>query len=575
MSRLTLRTYQQEAIDALYGYFSEHTGNPLVVLPTGAGKSLVIAEFVRTLFEAWPDQRVIMLTHVKELIEQNLEKILNVWPEAPVGVYSAGLGRRDTDHKIIFAGIQSVYMKSRKLGAFDLIIVDEAHLINHRSGGRYAHFLAEQREMNDRVKVIGLTATPFRTDHGDITKSRDKKDKREDTIFNAVAYDKPLLELIEEGYLSTLVPKNTEAKIDLTGVKVRGGEFVEKDLQAATDNEELTSAAAREILMYGQDRKSWLIFCTGVDHAYHVRDALRKCGVDTETITGHTPKTERARIIEDYRSGKIRALTNANVLTTGFDAPQTDLIAFLRATYSPGLYLQMAGRGTRLSPGKKNCLVLDFASNVLRHGPVDMITAWNPVKSRPQEAPTKTCPECKTILPIAVMTCPECGYQFEPDEDEKSKLEDQASDLPILSSQIVRPKPEYQTVTGVRYVKHIKKGGASPPSLRVMYICGLRMFSEWVCLEHSGFAQQKAHKWWSARINAYPPDTVDQALQLTDYLKTPARILVDESSKYPRIMKHDFKSKRESRPDHGDRDLAGTGQVRPASNAVRPVRPLQ
>lgn len=528
------RKYQADAEAALYQYFEQNTGNPLIVLPTGAGKSLVIANFVRGIFNRWPDQRVVMLTHVKELIEQNHDKLVSVWPDAPVGIFSAGIGRRDMFDSIIFAGIQSVYNKARLLGRFDLVIVDECHLINHRADGMYRQFLADQQAMNPHLKVIGFTATPFRTGHGDITKA-------EEPIFTDVAYEKPLLELIDEGYLSPLVPKKTDAEIDLSSVHVRGGEYVQKELQAATDRDDLTQAAVKEIITQGADRRSWLIFCTGIDHSYHVRDALQQHGITAETITSRTTSADRERIIADYKAGRVKALTNANVLTTGFDAPETDLIAFLRATHSPVLYLQMAGRGTRLAPNKANCLVLDFAGNVMRHGPLDQIKAWDPSKKRKQDAPSKACPECKTIVATAVRECPDCGHEFE--FVEAPQHEARAATMAILSNQVVRKEPECHEVSRVRYTKHVKRGSVTPPSLRVDYLCGLRWFSEWICIQHTGYAQGKARAWWRERLAAPLPETVDQALNVVEYLKEPARIWVDENQKFPRILSYEFESR--------------------------------
>jgi DNA repair protein RadD len=536
------RPYQAAALRAIPAWFAAHDDNPLIVIPTGGGKSPIIAWFIESVLKQWPGQRILCLTHVKELIVQNYDKMMSVWPDAPAGIYSASVGRRDIFEPVIFAGIQSVHKKPRMLGAFDLVIIDEAHLINHRAEGMYRRFLSDAKAMNPALKCIGFTATPFRTNHGDITKSR--PGENDEPIFGGVAYEIGILDLIDQGYLCPVVPKQTDAQIDLSSVHVRGGEFVQSELQRATDQDDLTRAAVSEIVALGSDRKSWLIFCTGIDHSYHVRDALRDAGIEAETITSRTPSNERDQLVEDYKSGKIRALTNAEVLTTGFDAPETDLIAFLRATHSPVLYLQMVGRGTRLAPDKPNCLILDFAGNAMRHGPIDQIKAWNPAKKRPQAAPQKTCPECSTIHATAVRQCP-CGYEFE--FEERAQHEARAASVALLSNQVERQPPTRHEVTQVIYRRHVKRHSESPPTLRVDYVCGMRRFSEWVCLEHPpGFARSKAHAWWRERFymreTVGPPETVGRALIECDYLKTPTAIWVDENSQYPRITRYEWSS---------------------------------
>ena len=192
-------------------------------------------------------------------------------------------------------------------------------------------------------------------------------------LFTDIAYEVSIRDLIDHGYLCPLISKMTNLTLDVGGVGSRGGEFIAGQLQAAVDRESITRAAIDEILAYGEGRRSWLLFCSGVEHATHVALALRDRGVSCATIFGDTPSAERDRIIAAFKRGEIRALASMGVLTTGFNAPAVDLIAMLRPTKSTGLYVQMAGRGTRLAPGKENCLVLDFAGNVARHGPIDAV----------------------------------------------------------------------------------------------------------------------------------------------------------------------------------------------------------
>ncbi|HMA78345.1 MAG TPA: helicase-related protein, partial [Candidatus Paceibacterota bacterium] len=221
-------------------------------------------------------------------------------------------------------------------------------------------------------------------------------------------------ELIYGGYLSPLVSRATHTRYSTDGVHKRGGEYIESELQAAVDTDPQNIEVAKEIVKLAGDRKAWLLFCTGVDHAYHMRDALRALGIDTETVTGKTSKTDRDSILERYKAGEIRAVTNANVLTTGFDYPGVDLIAMLRPTMSPGLYIQMVGRGFRIKPHTDHCLVLDFAGVIAMHGPITAVDA--PESHEPTDEtglpPSKECPSCMYIIAAGHKVCPNCGYEF-------------------------------------------------------------------------------------------------------------------------------------------------------------------
>jgi len=388
---MELRPYQRAAIDGITSYFEHMHGNPLVVMPTGTGKSVVIAGFVREAFEGWPDTRILMLTHVKELIAQNFAALIRSWPEAPAGIYSAGLNKRDIGAQILFAGIQSIAKKAYHVQRCDLVLIDEAHLIGRGDAGMYRKFLSDLHQINPQLKVIGFTATPYRMDSGMLHHG-------EGRIFTDIAYEAKILEMFEAGYLSPVTTNPTTTTLDITGVGTRGGEFIAGQLEKAVMAGDQTALAVQEIVTLGRDRGSWLAFCTGVDHAIQVRDEIRKHGIDCETVTGETPPAERDRMLRAFKAGKLRALTNANVLTTGFDAPGVDLIALMRPTKSVGLYVQMIGRGTRLAEGKEDCLVLDFAGNVTLHGPIDKIDVQKNAKTAGDgEAPKKECPQCAVM----------------------------------------------------------------------------------------------------------------------------------------------------------------------------------
>lgn len=528
---LALRDYQDGAIEALYAWFAANDGNPLLVLPTGAGKSVIIAAFVRRALTEYPGTRILVLTHVKELIEQNHQRLKALWPEAPAGIFSASLRRRDRFDAITFAGIQSVHAKAWELGRYDLILVDEAHLIPAKGDGMYRQFLAESRRINPAIRIIGLTATPYRLGHGLLHEG-------DDALFDDIAYDIGIDVLLARGHLAPLTTQPVRARLGTEGVGKRHGEFIPSQLAAVIDVDSITEACVTEICHFGQERRGWLVFCASVKHAGHVRDAIRAQGITAELITGQTPKGERERLIQAYQRGQIRALCNVDVLTTGFDAPHTDLLAFLRPTLSPGLYLQMAGRGMRTAPGKTDCLVLDFAGNINRHGPVDQVRPpKRPERRESAAAVEKVCPECEALVPAGVRYCPHCQYLF---PDNGPDLDSSASSAAILAAHW---EPERAVVASVRYSRHSKAG--RPDSLRVEYYGGmLRLASEWVLIEHGGLPGYRARQWWDSRCtDGLPaPRTVDDALERVSALAVPQSIYLDKRGKWPEIVRHEFES---------------------------------
>ncbi len=390
---MQLRGYQQDAIAAVYRHLRERDDNPVVVIPTAGGKTPILATICRDAVVRW-NGRVLVVSHVKELLEQAVSKLKLVCPELPVGVYSAGLNRRDTAQRVIVAGIQSIYKRAREVDAFDLIVVDEAHLIPADGDGMYRQFLTDSRAINPHLRVIGLTATPFRLDSGSICAP--------DHFLNAICYEVGIKELIRDGYLCPLVSKASTTKADTSGLHVRAGEFVADEVESLMDAEGLVEAACGEIIDRTQDRQACLIFAAGVRHGRHVARVLQeKHGVECGFVCGDTPAGERDELLARFRGGQdkrlferppLKYLCNVNVLTTGFDAPNIDCVALLRPTMSPGLYYQMVGRGFRLYPGKQNCLVLDFGGNLVRHGPVDQVQPKTRDTNGGGTAPAKECP---------------------------------------------------------------------------------------------------------------------------------------------------------------------------------------
>ena len=509
------------------------------MLPTAAGKSVIAGEFIRGLMQQWPGQRVLLLTHVKELIAQNYDKLMTLWPDAPAGIYSAGLNRRDTDHDIIFAGIQSVHKRATEIGHIDLIIIDECHLVPKKGMGMYLRFLKSMNVINSKIRVVGLTATPYRLNSGSLIDGDDR-------IFTDIAYDVDVMQLVNDGYLSPLVPKAMDNEFDLSEINTRAGDYKTDQLHALTDNDALARMVLVEILAYGRQRKSWLIFCTGVNHAEKMAEIIAEHNITTATITGATPTDERDYILERFKAGHIQCLTNCDVLTTGFDAPAIDMLVFLRPTQSQGLYVQMCGRGMRLAESKNDCLVLDFGGNTQRHGPINALNPQGEQKAKGSKGapPSRTCPICKTIMAASCTKCPECGHLFPRDI-----THDQTASTAALLLDLALPIPikhEWHNVNNVNISRHKKQG--KPDSVRVTYCTSGGDFSTWVCPAHGGYAADKAREWIAAHFPTLQDHTTDAILDNVGNGTIPFSIRVKETDKYPNITRYDFSEFREELP---------------------------
>lgn len=527
-----LRDYQHQAVQSIFDYFQQHQGNPVVVMPTGTGKSHVIGGFIQTALQSWPQTRVMVLTHVKELVQQNAAKLRDAWPAAPMGIYSAGLGRRDTRDAIIIGGVASVVNRIAEFGRRDLLIIDECHLLSPNAEGRYAKVIEGLRESSPSLRVIGLSATPYRLGQGHLC---------DGGMFTHVCAHQADVRwfsyFISAGYLAPVIGRKPGVQADLSGVRQSRGDYQLNQLQDAMDREELTRQAVANMVQQGRDRKRWLVFAAGVEHAQHVSAEIERHGIKSRPVYGALPKHKRDECIDWYRepTDEIRVLVNNNVLTTGFDHPPVDLIGMLRPTTSPSLWVQMVGRGMRPAPGKENCLVLDFAGNTERLGPVnDPVLPRKRGSSEGGAPPIKICPECDCYNHTTVRTCYWCGYEF----PIQPKITPWAAGLDLLAND--DSAVEEVKVDFVSYHEHYKPG--KPTSLKVTYHSGLRQFNEWVCFEHPGHARTVAEKWWARRTDWPCPETVEEAIIDINAgaMPEPKKLRIWHGDKYPKILHHFF-----------------------------------
>lgn len=548
------RWYQTEAVDAIFDCLDRTKGNPLVGLPTGSGKSIVIARFIRRLLWQWSHMRVLVATHVKELIGQNYSKMLEVWPNAPAGICSAGLKSRVVGAPIVFGGVKTLLNEIERVGWRDVLIIDECHLLSPEVDTEYQKLISALRKINPYLRVIGLSATLFRSKQGSLT--NDVENANELKIFTEVAYNMCTSEgfarLLAEGFLAMPIPKRTNLALDVSGVTITNGEYAQGQLQTAVEKQ--TYAMLQETCALAWDRHSWLVFAAGVQHAEQITSILHSFGVSAVCVHSKIKSHERDERIALHKSGKVKALVGMNIFTTGYDHPPLDCIVDGQPTLSVVKHVQKYGRGTRpydwRKPGKidpnafpyvkENCLILDFARNTENLGPINDPNIREPGKKKDGQAgimPIRICDKCGVYNHVRATHCMACNYEFE----FEIKLEDGASTNEIVTSKM--PVVEMYDVIMAVYNLYQKPGAAD--SMKVTYSCvgTKKSFQEWVGFENQvPYVRHRAHEWWKQRHPSEPPKTSREAVNLQSQLRTPKKIRVwmNTPTGYPEVMSYEY-----------------------------------
>lgn len=386
----TLRPYQADSVKAVIHYFRKHSTPAVIVLPTGAGKSLVIAELARLA-----KGRVLVLAHVKELVEQNHAKYEGY--DLKGSIFSAGLGRKETDQQVVFASVQSVVRNLDSFkNQFSLLVIDECHRVPDDKDSSYQKVIAHLRELNPGIKVLGLTATPYRLGMGWIYQYHTRGQVRTDEarFFRDCIFELPIRYLLDENFLTPARMMDAPVlSYDFSQLKPAStGRYKEAEMDMVIDKaKRATPQIVEQIIQYATERHGVMIFAATVRHAQEIHGLLPQG--ETAIVIGDTPTPERDAIIQDFKNRQIKYLVNVSVLTTGFDAPHVDLIAILRPTESVSLYQQIVGRGLRLSDGKSECLVLGYAGN-----------------SYDLYQPEVGDPKPDSSSEIITIPCPACGF---------------------------------------------------------------------------------------------------------------------------------------------------------------------
>ena len=508
-----LRDYQVDAVEDLLDaiYRGEH---PVASCPTGSGKSLIIA----ALCERIPG-RILVATHRKELLQQNSGELDRYGDDDNFGIYSAGLKTRDTDARIIFGGIQSIYRRMQELqqaGPFAVIIADEAHLV---AAKRTAVMWEAVFAACPDAKRIGLTATPYRLDSGLLHQTKDG-------WFTEMPVHVTIRELTP-AYLAPLTGTLTANGVNVEQVRVRRGDYVTRELSQVASEEQAVKSAVDEMCALAAGRRSILIFCVDVHHASLVTLEMKNRGMVVRLVVGTTPAEERAEILEAFRAQRIEAVVSVEVMTTGMNIPGIDCIAMLRPTLSKSLVVQMVGRGCRHAPGKQDCLVLDFAGNLERHVPLDGLEVIR--KSRQREE--KDAEE---------------AAKQERERQRQARHGSQSSDIDPMSSegadtrklQVLGVSYECQDSRNPRY--------AGRQIFVVRYFCGKgkgrkkkEWISQWLCLEYTGWARMIAAQWFERR-GLQAPRSAQEAYGRRQSYQKPTHIVVRKEGQWDKVLIEQF-----------------------------------
>jgi len=530
---LTPRPDQIEAHDAIISALDAGIHRPLAIEPMAWGKSVLLAELCRTL--SGRGRRVLLLAHRKELLEQNSGVLQRLDPDIDVGLCAANLKSDNTSAAVVVGSTPTIYRRLGRIGPVDVILLDEAHLLGPGS----STMLARIRETLGDPPLIGVTATAYRTDSASLVEAG---------IFDTVVHETTIGDALAAGLLCPLVTRAPKAgRIDLSAVPIVAGEFHAGALEAAAMAGDVTAqAVARTVeIARSEGRRSWLIFASGVEHAHLVGTELKRHGVRYRVITGETPVEVRAAAIARFRAGRLTALVNCNVLTTGFDATNIDLIAFMRATCSPVLWVQSAGRGMRVHSGKENCRLLDFGSNIFRHGPIDNVTLRK--TGERHDAPraaakTRICRHCEEVNEAGASVCIGCGESLV--EKREEKLGPVESELDAIGGEASRGL--WTRVRAMHGHIHVKPG--SPPSFRVSFQTDVGWINEFLPVQHpsSGARWHAANRWrrWSRQRYLPPPASAQEAEARFSKgeLQCPARVLVERDAGWLIIKDAEFGS---------------------------------
>lgn len=409
---MKLRDYQVQAVEKTIEAFRRGFARVMLELGPGAGKSVIAAELANRAMTKSPEARVLVLCHVREILTQNRDALHRLNPDIRSSIYCNGLNQKDMSGPVVFASRDSI-RAHQSLPYFDLIIVDECHMVSNGKTSSYQQIFSNCRARY----IIGMSATPYRLVGGKVYGKKKP--------FEICSYRLGIRELVAMDRLSTyrFIQGSTSIRVGKSNREITKAEYEALGAKASQDEE--IKNARDWILSSMMHCKCVIIYCCSREHARRISEAIPGCAY----IDGETKTKDRDTLIQRMKNGLQKFVANCNVLTTGTDIPICDGIVFLRPTMSASLYIQAIGRALRVFPGKEEATILELTDNLDRFGditnPMDYSTAERDdiSLSLGQDAPTKECPECEMEVSASTRVCPYCDYMFiKPRENPVSPL---------------------------------------------------------------------------------------------------------------------------------------------------------
>ena len=507
---IILRPYQEEAIDRIMEAIPTDQFI-LVQGATGMGKTIVFSELIRRLLSQWPNIRIGILAHRRELITQAQDKLLKVWPDAPISIACASLGEIDTEQPVVIGSIQTLSRRTETTAPFDLVIVDEAHKIPPMNiNSQYKSWIETMIQYNPKVRILGVTATPFRLSHGYVFGNMCKPGNI--NLFPDLHYRISISDLQKDGYLCGYRAKAmVDISYDLSSVR-KTGDYNVGDLSAVMSKQHHVGSAVAALKEHAADRKHVIVFAVTIAHAEKLKEAF---GEQATIIHSELKDDARNKALADFESGAIRVIVNVMVLSEGFDSPAVDCIIMCRPTCSPGLFVQMAGRGLRPHPDKKDVLILDLANNCATHGDPNNPKVEIPGRTKKKETVIakrgKTCPQCKEVVDPRCTICPVCGWEFVDECNDPVNLMD-------YTFKKVKPPTITAEIAEAEFTKHVSKRGNlmvklaiqcwSPGNIYPYFVNHFFMFGD----DNHPYAISKSRAIWRKLTGAEPPHSAAEAM---------------------------------------------------------------
>ncbi len=509
---------------------------------TGAGKTIFFSELIKRLLNEWPSMRIAVLAHRRELVQQAKDKLLQVWPDAPIGIACASTGEKtNLEQPVTIGSPQTLSNRIETVEApFDLVIVDEVHRLPPKNKeSQYGELLNSLRSLYPKLRMIGVTATPFRLNHGYIYGKECRPGS--ENWFEKLHYKIGINDLQKQGFLCGYRAKAAaNISSDLSRVKTTGGDYNLGALSEMMGREVHIGSAVKAFQKYGEDRHHIVVFAVSIDHAEKLHEAFKSAGYTAGIVHSKMPVGQRDMMLKEFEAGRMRFIVNVGILTEGWDSTAIDCILLCRPTKSSALYAQMVGRGLRIHPNKEDVLILDLTGNCMQHGDPDspkVVVPGKPVEDM-DEPIQKKCPNCDELVAAGKMECPSCGYAWEPEPVEELN---ESVEMTTVQFGNQKAAPFAFEIDDVYVEDYTSKKGNRMLKLSMVNSSFLSRKAVNVFLlfdpDAHPYAIGKARSTWTELVGNRPPESTDEAMARYDELLSviPSKIQVVEDGNFYKV----------------------------------------